>query len=65
MAFLRRRIRGKQVYLYIVESRRRGGIVQQVTLEFLGNAREVTPGRLKRALVYWRVVHPKRQKGGR
>jgi hypothetical protein len=67
MAYLRRRARGKQTYLYILESRRRGGNVQQVILEYLGNAREVTPARLKRALAYWRVGtrKAKARKGGR
>jgi hypothetical protein len=65
MAYLRRRTRGKQTYLYIVESRRRAGIVRQVTLEYLGNASEVAPARLKRALTYWGVgAKRKARKGG-
>jgi hypothetical protein len=55
MAYLRKRRTGKQTYIYIVESRRRAGKVRQVVLEYLGNVRDVTPARLKRALTYWRV----------
>lgn len=55
MAFLRRRTRGPQTYLYILESRRRVGKVQQVILEYLGNERDVSLARLKRACKYWGV----------
>jgi len=65
MATLRRRTLGKQTYIYIVQNRRRGGKVQQVILEYLGNARDVMPERLKRALVYWQVGKGRKGKGGR
>jgi hypothetical protein len=67
MAYLRRRRAGYQTYLYILEARRRGDKVEQVCLEYLGNAAQVTPARLKRALTYWRVGHKRKatRKGGR
>ena len=42
-------------YLYIVRSERIGGRVRTQILEYLGNADKVSPARLGRALVYWRV----------
>jgi hypothetical protein len=62
MAYLRRRRTGHQTYLYVVESRRRDGKVTQVIREYLGNQRDVTPARLKRALTYWKVK-PKGRRG--
>ena len=53
MAFLRVRCIGKGRYFYILESRRRGGKVDQKILEYLG--RDPVPARLQRALDYWGV----------
>ena len=63
MAFLRKRRTGNQTYLYILESHRRDGKVRQAILEYLGNERDVSAARLKRALVYWRVGQAKGRKG--
>ena len=63
MAFVRiserRNAHGNRVrYYYIVENHRRGDIVRQKVLEYLG--RDPDPKRLKRALVYWGVKDKKR-----
>jgi hypothetical protein len=66
MAILRRREIGEQTYLYVVQNRRRGGKVEQVILEYLGNAPDVTAARLAAAIKYWKVGQAKRtRKGGR
>ena len=62
MAFLRVRSRGKKRYYYIVANRRRGGIVRQKIVEYLGESPH--PKRLKRALDYWGVRSAKRRTGG-
>ena len=62
MAYLRKRRIGRGTYVYIVESRRRAGKVEQKILEYLG--RDPDPKRLKRALDYW-GVKAKVRKGGR
>ena len=64
MAYLRRRSIGAGTYLYVVESRRRAGKIQQVTLEYLGREDKLDPARLKRALTYWRVGQKRKAKGG-
>ena len=53
MAFLRKQRKGKAVYFYIVQNRRRGGKVVQRVCEYLG--RNPEPKRLAAALKYWRV----------
>jgi hypothetical protein len=53
MAFLRKQRKGRAVYYYIVQNRRRGGKVVQRVCEYLG--RDPDPKRLKRALRYWGV----------
>jgi hypothetical protein len=55
MAYLRRQRIGRQMYLYIMESVRRGDKVTKNVLEYLGNKDQVTHARLKKALAYWRV----------
>lgn len=56
VAYLRKRRIGTGIYLYIMESYRKGdGKVTTRTLEYLGAEHAVTPARLKRALTYWRV----------
>jgi hypothetical protein len=63
MAYLRKQRLGKQEYLYVMESRRRGDKVRQVCLEYLGNARTLTPARLREAMRYWRVGQKRKGKG--
>ena len=53
MAYLKRRRIGKQTYIYIVKSVRRGGKVVKRTL-YLGNAKTVNEARVKAALRSWR-----------
>ena len=54
MAFLRKQLKGKSVYYYIVVNRRRGGKTVQRVCEYLG--RDPDPKRLKRAMRYWKVT---------
>ena len=49
MAYLKRRLIGKQTYIFIVKSVRRGGKVVKRTL-YLGNAKTVNEARVKAAL---------------
>jgi len=65
MAYLRKQTIGKQTYLYIMESRRRGDKVRQVCLEYLGNVRDVSKARLRAAVRYWKVGRNKPGRGGR
>ncbi len=53
MAYLKRRRIGRQTYIYIVKSVRRGGKVFKRTL-YLGNAKAVNEARVKAALRSWR-----------
>ena len=63
MAFLRQhRIKGL-IYIYIIQSVRKGKKVTGKILEYLGRADELDPKRLKRAMEYWGVkALPKKRK---
>jgi hypothetical protein len=53
MAYLRIQRKGRLSYYMIQRNERRGGKVVQRILEYLG--RDPDPGKLKRALAYWKV----------
>ena len=52
MAYLKRRRIGKQTYIYIVKSVRRGGKIVKREM-YLGNANAVNAERVKAALRLW------------
>jgi hypothetical protein len=59
MAYLKRLLKGRYEYLYIVRSERKGNRVIPRVLEYLG--RDPDPKRLKRALAYWHVKETRRR----
>ena len=68
MAYMRKHRIGKAIYLYVMESYRRGGKVRSRTLQYLGRADRITPARLREAIRYWRVgtrAKARKAKGGK
>jgi hypothetical protein len=68
MAYLRKHRIGNAVYLYVMESNRRGHKVKSRVLEYLGREDKLDPARLRRAVEYWGVTtraKRKARKGGR
>ena len=62
MAFLRIKESGGRRYFYIVESRRRGAIIRQKILEYLG--RDPSKKDQAEALKYWKGRRKRKQNPG-
>jgi endonuclease V-like protein UPF0215 family len=57
MAYLRRH-KGPSgtVYIYVMQSYRKGDKVRSRVLEYLGREARITPARLRKAIEYWGVT---------
>jgi hypothetical protein len=64
MAFLRRH-KGPTgtVYIYVMQSYRKGDKVRARVLEYLGREDGITPARLRKAVKYWGVTTKRKTKG--